>query len=320
MKKLLIGGAIVLALLAAVSVINALFEIVPSITTTTTEQVDQKAEEVRPEKTEDLLALPPVEKIRTVKRSVNLEARNTVVLRGPVNGESVGKLMLQLGRMSRDLPKSQTIYLVLDTPGGSVIDGADLIDFLEALPQKVTTVTLFAASMGFQIVENNPGERLITRNGILMSHRAAIDGLGGQMGGELEARYRMYKRQIDYLETVDAKRMQISLDQYQALIHNELWIHGFDAVESKVADAEVLVTCGASMKGEDVIIVQTMFGNAEVVFDKCPLIRTPIAVRVSQVRADAKNYVTYLIHLMFFDQEKFTKEYIVTKKYYSTFR
>lgn len=284
-----------------------------------TETKDNSVNEVSLPKLPDLLEDSALPKKISIKRVLTLEAKNTVVLRGPVTGDSVGKLMRQMSEMSRRLRTDDTIYLVLDTPGGSVMDGADLIDYLEAVPQKVTTVTLFAASMGFQIVENNPGERLIVRNGILMSHRAAIDGLGGQFDGELESRYKMYKRKIDFLENTDANRMGMSLDQYKATVKNELWVHGFDSVNQKVADAEVLARCGTSMKGTDTIVVNTFFGPVEVIFDKCPLIKQPIAIRLAGVRADARAYIYSLVYDMFYNKEKFVKEVVTTKKFYTIF-
>ena len=306
--------AIALTAVVALGALSLLPNVLQTPDTTTEQRDDSVKERTLPQIPDLLKADAPLKKT-SVKRTLTLEAGNTVVLRGVVDAGSVGKLMKQIGEMSRRLPKDGTIYLVLDTPGGSVMDGADLIDFLEGIPQKITTVTLFAASMGFQIVENNPGERLIIRNGILMSHRAALDGLGGQFDGELESRYRMYKRKIDFLELADANRMGISLDQYKAKVKDELWVHGFDAVDQKVADAQVLVTCGASMKGTDELTINTFFGPVEVVFDKCPLMKQPIAVRLAQVRLDARQYVWSVVYDLFYNKEKFTKDIIIGNKF-----
>lgn len=268
----------------------------------------------------DLLKLPEASDMKTLTRLVTLEKKDTVVLRGPVTGESVGALMREMSKISRNIAKTATIYLVLDTPGGSVPDGADFIDFLNSLPQKVTTVTLFAASMGFHIVENNPGERLIVRNGMLMSHRAALSGLGGQFDGELETRYRMMKRQIDMLENNVATRMGLSLTDYKAKVKDELWVHGFDSVKEKVADAEVLVKCGSSYDGETIdMTLDTMFGPVTVTFDACPLIKTPIAVHLEGIQPNARLYVSAIVNDAFLNKQKFVKEWILTDKFHSVF-
>lgn len=315
MTKLLTGvitlAALALALPYGVKTLN----IVRSAALSKDRQVMKQAASSRQvEKLPDLLKVEDSEKVYPVSRVITLEDKNTVVFRGPVTGDSVGKAMKSLSKMSLRLAKSATIYLVLDTPGGSVSDGADFIDFLQSLLQKVTTVTLFAASMGFQIVENNPGERLIAQNGMLMSHRAA-GGLEGQFDGEFESRYRMVKAQIDYLELKDSERMGISLVAYKAKVKDEMWVHGFDAKAEKIADEEVLVQCGESMQdGTDTATFETAFGPVDVTFDKCPLIKQPLEIKVGRISPNARNYVYSAIYKSFNDKEAFIRAYIVNNK------
>ena len=85
-------------------------------------------------------------KLQNADSTITLEAKNTLVLSGPVTSDSVAKLQSEANAMSSKLKDGDKIYLVLDTPGGSVFAGMDLIDHLRALPQKIETITLFAAS------------------------------------------------------------------------------------------------------------------------------------------------------------------------------
>ena len=267
-------------------------------------------------KTQALSSQPP-QKIYPVKKVLTLEAANTVVFRGPVTDDSVADAMLKITKMSRVLKKDDVIYLVLDTPGGSVFAGLSLIDLMKAIPQKIYTVTLFAASMGFQIVQNSD-TRYILPNGTLMSHRA-FGGLRGQFDGELESRYKMVKRAIDYMDVIAAQRMGATLKAYKAMIVNEYWVHGFDAVQEKAADLQVLVQCGASLDGTETVKVRTMFGTVNALFSKCPLIKTPLGLATNTTNAKYASYLKYLGNLMFNNKHEFIKTYVNKPKFNETF-
>ena len=317
MKTALIVIGLLLGLLAGPSALNVATKVAAGKTTTETiSKATKEAQILPPEetinKTEDI-------KVEDVKKIITLESGNMVVLRGPVTGSSVGKTMKQLREISRKLNKKTPIYLVLDTPGGSIPDGLDLIDFAKALPQKVHTITLFAASMGFQIAQNLDTRYIIT-NGTLMSHRARVEGLGGQVKGELESRYKMVRRSVDYLDYIAAQRMGMKLKDYEALVIPEYWVYGFDAVTAKAADEQVLLQCGETLDGTDVVTFDTFFGPVKVTFAKCPLIKEPEAIDLGFISLAKQDLVQEAIKTSIEDKSTFVSDYITTAKFHEIFR
>lgn len=209
--------------------------------------------------------------------TLELRSSNTVTLRGPVDAESVAQTQLALMRTAEKLRPSDPIYLVLDTPGGDVISGRLLIDTIDGLPNKVHTVTMFAASMGFHIAQSAPGTRYIIPSGTLMSHRAR-GGLSGEMPGSFNTRSAWI---LDVLNTMDitaARRMTMKADAYKEMIRDEYWTNGDRAVSEKAADKVVNIRCNKDLSGTTKGLMQTIFGGVQVTFSKCPLIAAPLSV------------------------------------------
>jgi ATP-dependent Clp protease protease subunit len=242
---------------------------------------------------------------------ITLTDDNMVVLDQAFDDETVTAVMQDLQKLSDKSPKDATLYLVLNTPGGSVTAGQRLISFAKALPQKVKTLTLFAASMGFQTVQGLD-ERLILDTGTLMSHRARF-GVDGETS-QIESRLKYFLAMIEVLDRVAAGRMGITLASYRTLIHDEYWAFGQAAVAEKSADRMVLAKCGKGLNKSKTILVKTIFGNFNVELSKCPLMPGMLGyqpAKDSTPNAEATEYVK----LMFNDKRQFVKEFIITNKF-----
>lgn len=212
--------------------------------------------------------------VQAANSTLLLTEKNTIVLRGPITEESASKIQLSLLQHY----SNSGIILVLDTPGGSVDAGLAIIEVANGLHKKVHTLTIFAASMGFQLVQNL-GTRYILNYGTLMSHRATISGLGGQFDGELESRYKYLKSDIDQLDIIAATRMNISVAEYKALIKDEYWVKGYQAIEDKAADLVVNVRCSKELvQATEKTTINTFFGTYILTYSKCPLISYPISI------------------------------------------
>jgi len=171
------------------------------------------------------------------------------------------------------------LYLVLDTPGGSVLSGLKFIDSLKSLKVPIHTITLFAASMGYQFVQEL-GTRYITPSGTLMSHRGAVSNMSGQIPGELTSRINHIYRILDNMSLTASKRIGLDKKNYDNLIINELWSYGVKAVETRQADFVANVRCDKSLiEGSYQEEVITLFGKVTLKFSKCPLISYPVGVQ-----------------------------------------
>ena len=215
--------------------------------------------------------------------NIKLTADNTVVLRQSFNSSSVTALKQDLLKLNANLKSGYPIYLVLYSPGGSIQKGLELFEFIKGLNRPVHTVTIFAASMGFQTVQSL-GKRYILKYGVLMSHKAR-GGFQGEFGGglsQLDSRYGMWLKRIDMLDKVTVARTngKQTLQSYRASYDNELWLNGPEAVEKGYADAVATVSCDTTLTSQE--IEQTFdlgFFRLNVTFSGCPLITSPLAIK-----------------------------------------
>jgi ATP-dependent Clp protease, protease subunit len=205
---------------------------------------------------------------------VTLTEDNFVSFNQQVSDEYTSKKTLEIMKKAK---KGIPLYLVLDTPGGSVSAGLAFIDVIKSLKVPVHTITLFAASMGYQMVQEL-GTRYITPSGTLMSHRGAVGGLSGQVPGELNSRLNHIQSILNGMSARAAARVGMSKKAYDDAIINELWISGKEAVASKHADKLANVQCEKSLiEATYQQELLTIFGKVTIVFSKCPLISSPIS-------------------------------------------
>lgn len=217
-------------------------------------------------------------------KEITLTQDNSVVLNGEVTGRSVSKLIGEIKKLDAELKNGYPIYLFLNTPGGSIQAGLELFEFVKGVNRPIHTITLFAASMGFQTVQHL-GTRYILEYGVLMSHKA-YGGFEGEFGGEssqLDSQYGLWLRRLKIMDqkTVERTKGKKTLKKYQAEYDNELWLNGDEAVKNGYADEVVNVKCSAGLQGEIEEQVNFMGMRFTVKFDKCPIRTAPISVTAS---------------------------------------
>lgn len=164
-----------------------------------------------------------------------------MVLNGPVDAFMVKMVIKELREKDKNLKRNKPIYLILNTPGGSVIDGMDIVNLTHSFNRPVHTITLFAASMGF-VIAQHLDTRYILQNGILMSHRMRT-GAQGEVGGELDEALTFARAISREINKVCAERMSMEIDAYEKRVSDEWWLYGQHAVDNKAADEVITVRC-----------------------------------------------------------------------------
>ena len=157
-----------------------------------------------------------------------------------VDPETVQACLAELGQWSRRSPSSP-ITIIFNSPGGSVLDGLALYDFLlylRSVGHAVKTVALGrAASMGAVLLQAGT-TRVVGRNAFLLVHEVSNSSAGrvSEMEDGVEFTRRLQKRLLSILsERSGLSEAQIA----RRWTRKEWWLDASEAVEIGLAD-EVL--------------------------------------------------------------------------------
>lgn len=200
---------------------------------------------------------------------------NSVTMNDEIDYDTTAKLLLEVKQLDARLKSKEPIYLVLNTPGGSIDAGIEMVERLKHINRPVHTISLFSASMGFQTAQGL-GTRYVTTDGTMMSHKAR-GGFSGEFPGQLDSRYSYYLKRVARLDANVVKRTngKHTTKSYANLIENEYWCDGQDCVDQGFADSVATATCDKSLDGTKTETLKLFFfGNritVNLVSDACPL-------------------------------------------------
>ena len=155
-----------------------------------------------------------------------------------VEADSVQACMAELGQWSRRDPGSP-ITVIFNSPGGSVLDGLALFDYLRRLRSSghhVTTIALGrAASMGAVLLQAGD-RRVMGANAFLLIHEVHNTSVGKV--SELEDGVEFTRRLQKRLQTILAERSSLTEAQIaRRWARKEWWLDAEEAVSVGLADA-----------------------------------------------------------------------------------
>lgn len=180
-------------------------------------------------------------------KTILLTENNHALLRGPVTDESVAATISKLSEViERRRNLTYPIYLVLDTPGGSVEAGFRLYEFLHTY-SNIHTLTLGSYSMGAVLVEMLPGDRLIVETGTIMFHRMSVAFPQHIHLDQITARTRYMLAQEEMVINKIARRTGIEREKLHKMIDEDLYLSADQALEQNFIDHIVPVRCSKQL-------------------------------------------------------------------------
>lgn len=179
-------------------------------------------------------------KRREALANADAAASNIYTFYSPVDRENCREALAELGKWSRRSPGCP-ITIIFNSPGGSVIDGLALYDYIQHLKRKghhVTTIALgYAASMGGVLLQAG-NKRVIGTNAFMLIHEVSSSAYGKvpEMEDSLNFSKRLQKRLLSIL----SERSKYSVQQIaQKWNRKDWWLDADEVVKHGFAD-EVL--------------------------------------------------------------------------------
>jgi ATP-dependent protease ClpP protease subunit len=220
--------------------------------------------------------------ISQAETNIKLDKNNLITIRGEINEQLTSDIIRKFNKHS-----SSELYLYITSPGGSVIDGMQIIDQLKALNErkiKVSCIADFAASMAFAIFQACP-IRYVTFSSVLMQHQMSLKIKGSLYNLN---NYMNFIKQIDEdLDIMQSTKLKLDLQDFQNKINNDWWLNGKHIINNNAADQLVSVYCDSELVDIKEEIKNTSpYLEIKVVFSKCPLSREPIEIIINTKMTD----------------------------------
>lgn len=135
-----------------------------------------------------------------------------------------------------DSVSNQDITIMINSPGGSVVDGLQVIDTINFIKSDVSTMGLgMSASMGAVLLScGKKGKRFVLPHSRVMIHQPS----GGYRGTakDVEIDFNMLMRCKDELYRILAENCGKSIEEMEALCDRDNWFIGQEAVELGIVD------------------------------------------------------------------------------------
>jgi ATP-dependent Clp protease, protease subunit len=198
--------------------------------------------------------------VNTKPLNIRFNSTNNIMIKGPIDNDVSSKFIYELNL----LENKKNVYVYLDTPGGSIDDGMQIVAQIKKY--QLSCIAEKAYSMGF-IIFQSCKNRYIMPHTRLMQHQLSY--------GVRDEKLKIdnYVRFIDSMEKQlveeQAERIGLDEDEFYEKTINEWWLYGKNILKENCADRFVNVECSVTLTKQN---YTNIVGNYEYTYSRCPLI------------------------------------------------
>jgi ATP-dependent Clp protease protease subunit len=173
---------------------------------------------------------------KRVIRDYNIDKNRTVLVLGEVYQWSMASATTELQKLDET---NGDIFVLIGSPGGSVLAGEEFITAMESAHNHVYTVCMNLCASMAAIIHQHGYKRLAYDRSILMFH----DASGGFQGkfGEMRQLMNMLSRKLEKTNRGIAKRSKLSYEQFADMVQKDLWLDAEDSQNLGLVDDIVKV-------------------------------------------------------------------------------
>jgi|TARA_Y100000992_G_C21266655_1_gene494299 ATP-dependent Clp protease protease subunit len=199
-------------------------------------------------------------KVNKKPLNIRFNSTNNIMIKGSIDNGVSSKFIYDLSL----LENKKNVYVYLDTPGGSIDDGMQIVAQIKKY--KLSCIAEKAYSMGF-IIFQSCEKRYIMPHTRLMQHQLSY-GIRDE-----KLKIDNYVKFIDSMEkqivAEQAERIGIDVDEFYQKTINEWWLYGNAILYENCADRIVNVECSVTLTKQN---YTEEVGSYIYTYSKCPLV------------------------------------------------
>jgi ATP-dependent protease ClpP protease subunit len=212
-----------------------------------------------------LLLLLPLTSCTYTNKSIVLDEKNNIAIRGAITDELADEVI-------KSLITKEPQYIYIYSNGGSVMAGNRII--MHLIDRNVTCIAERAYSMAFVILQACK-YRYIVPTATVMQHQMST-GLRGNLYS-ITGYMEMLHSVEHFLTKMQADKIGISEKEFLQKSNLDWWLFGETIISNNVADEIVDVHCTTGLIDKQVSILRNgFFEDVLETYSACPLLLKPI--------------------------------------------